>query len=130
MKKLFGFLAALCVASLILLTISGCSGGDSKNELNLNGNWKIALNDRDITYQQTQIYGPIVDAMDGKLEFKSEGKVGSDSKSMEGSWSVEGDKVTIIDPTGALGSVGSVTFTHKDGKLYSDSQKYVCLVRV
>ena len=74
--------------------------------------------------------------MDGKLEFKSEGKVqisanvGSDSKSMEGSWSVEGDKVTIIDPTGALGSVGSVTFTHKDGKLYSDSQKYVCLVRV
>ena len=93
MKKLFGFLAALCVASLILLTISGCSGGDSKNELNLNGNWKIALNDRDITYQQTQIYGPIVDAMDGKLEFKSEGKVqisanvGSDSKSMEGSWS-------------------------------------------
>lgn len=135
MKKLFGYMTVLCAVLVVLSVLAGCSGSDSNGGVNAVGTWKISVNEDGLTYQQTQIYKPIVDAMDGKLEIKSEGKLqisakmNDEDKSGEGTWTLEGEKLTINDPIGALGKVGSVTFTYKDGKFLSDSQKHVCLIR-
>ena len=135
MKKLFGYMTVLCAVLVVLSVLAGCSGSDSSGGVNAVGTWKISVNEDGLTYQQTQIYKPIVDAMDGKLEIKSEGKLqisakmNDEDKSGEGTWTLEGEKLTINDPIGALGKVGSVTFTYKDGKFLSDSQKHVCLIR-
>lgn len=135
MKKLFRYMAVLCAAMFVLLALAGCSGGDQKETINAAGNWKISLNEDGISYQQTQVYKPIVEAMEGKLELKSDGKLqitakmSGEDKSGEGTWTLEEEKLTVYDPIGALGKVGSVTFTYKDGKFLSDSQKYICLIK-
>jgi len=135
MKKLFGYIAVLCTAVLVLLAFAGCNGDKNKNGIDATGNWKIDLNQDGLSYNQTQVYKPIVEALNGKVEIKSDGKLtisaemGGESKQGDGTWTLEGEKLSINDPIGALGKVGTVTFTYKDGKFLSDSQQYVCLTK-
>ncbi len=134
MKRLFGVIAVLCLTAVMLLAFTGCNGGD-KSSINIQGNWKLALNETEITFRETQTYKPIIESMDSKLEFASDGKVrisgnvGDNKVDSEGTWTLDGEKLTITDSSGALGSSGTLTYTYKDNRFVSDTQKHICLVR-
>lgn len=141
MRKIGKSMMILCAALMIVLTAAACGGKEEAKGLNVEGSWKIALYEEGLAFDQITMYKTYLEGLetkDSKLQFKSDSQVTisavvkGEKKSTDGSYSINGNTVTVIDPMGyAVGTAGTITMEYKNGKLVVDSQgqHYLCFVK-
>ena len=141
MKKLGRVIMVVCAVMLMVVMATACGGSEDTKTLNVEGSWKRALNDGMLTPEQVQIYTTNLEGLpsqDVVLKFESGSKLTVTAKvdgketSSEGSYRVEGDYVTVIDPTGyAAGTAGTFKMSRKNDRLLIEGSEYqyVCFVK-
>ena len=56
MKKIGRVVMVLCAVLLIVVMTAACGGSEETKELNVEGTWKLALNEDGLTADQVTIY--------------------------------------------------------------------------
>ena len=132
----------LCAVLLVVVMTAACNNNsEQSSEINVEGTWKIALNEEGLTPDQITLYKNYLnglEAQESTLVFGQNGavkvtaKVAGKDVSGEGSYTISGETVTVTDATGyATGTVGTFSLTYQTNKLVMDSQsmQYICFVK-
>ncbi len=141
MKKIGRVVMVLCAVLLIVVMTAACGGSEETKELNVEGTWKLALNEDGLTADQVTIYKNYLEGLEAQentLVFGENGavkinaKVGGKEVSENGSYTVADEIVTVTDPSGhATGTMGTFKLVYQNNKLIMQEQsmKYICFVK-
>ncbi len=129
MKKMGRSLLAVCAVLLMIVMMTACGGGQEETkELNVEGTWKMVLDDENLSQEKLTVYSTYFEGMSTQnvtLKFSEGTKleisatVDNTPQTEEGTYAITGENtVSITDPSGYVtGTAGTYTLVVKDNKM-------------